>query len=119
MKKLKSKKKKKPKNPILKWLCFICHHNKSTKTVGHVVNAITLKCSICDEFLKYHSTSDNYNDGLARCAACSNAISLPLCASCGEPMQEFDASLDELKANIIENDEPIPMRKKNKNWWKL
>tara|TARA_B100001173_G_C15677717_1_gene416506 strand:- start:158 stop:514 length:357 start_codon:yes stop_codon:yes gene_type:complete len=117
MKKSKSKKEKKPKNPILKWLCFVCHHHKSTKTLGHVINAITLKCSMCDEFLKYHSISDNYKDGLAISTRCTNGIALPLCSSCGEPMQEFDASLDDLKANPIENDDPIPMLKKKKSWW--
>ena len=114
---MKTKKKKLPKTPLLKWLCFICNHHKSTKALGHVINAITLKCSLCDEFLKYHSRSNNYKDGLAICTNCTNGISLPMCADCGEPMQEFDASLDELKANKIENDEPIPINKKKKSWW--
>jgi len=63
------------------------------------------------------SRSNNYKDGLAICTNCTNGIALPLCADCGEPMQEFDASLDELKANKIENDEPIPMNKQKKSWW--
>ena len=114
---MKTKKKKLPKNPLLKWLCFVCNHHKSTKALGHVINAITLKCSLCDEFLKYHSRSNNYKDGLAICTNCTNGIALPLCADCGEPMQEFDGPLNDLKANKIENDEPIPINKKKKSWW--
>ena len=72
---------------------------------------------MCDEFLKYHPRSNNYSDGLALCPRCNNGIALPLCNSCGKPMQEFDASLEELRANPVENDEPLPMSAKKKSWW--
>lgn len=117
MRKLKSKKKKLPKNPLLQWLCFKCHHYRSTKTLGHVINAITLKCSLCDEFLKYRSRSNYYKDGFAQCTNCTNGIALPLCFDCGEPMQEFNFPLNDLKANKIQNDDPIPINKKKKSWW--
>ena len=105
------------KNPNLKWLCFVCHDHKSTKTLGHVINAVTLKCSLCNEYLKYHSRSDNYKDGLAVCTRCTNGIALPLCGSCGEPMKEFNGTLNDLKANQISNDDPRPIRKKKKSFW--
>ena len=119
MRKLKSKKKKLPKNPILKWLCFVCHDHKSTKTLGHVINAITLKCSMCDEFLEYEHpyNSEIYKNGTASCPRCTNGIAVPRCNSCGEALQGFEAPLSDLKANKIENDEQRPIIKKKKSWW--
>jgi hypothetical protein len=117
-----TQKQKKPKNPVINWMCFKCHHHKSTKTSGHVINSISLKCSLCDEHLEYNPNafSDNYNrkDGFASCPICSNGIKVPLCNDCGEPLDQLNTDLDEFKVNNpIHNDEPIEIIKKKKSWW--
>jgi hypothetical protein len=115
-----TQKQKKPKNPVLNWMCFKCHHHKSTKTFGHVINSISLKCSLCDEHLEYspNAFSDNYNDGFAGCPMCTNGIKVPLCNRCGEPLNQLNVDLDEFKVNNpIHNDEPIEIIKKKKSWW--
>ena len=124
--KKKKKKKRIPKNPIVKWMCNSCHLNKSSKTMGHVINAITLKCSLCDEHLKLEMPfgadigPNNYKDALAKCPKCTNAIKRPLCADCGNVMYEFDYTLEELKAwNPPERNEPPKVIIQKKPWWKV
>jgi len=116
VKKTSKKKKTKPKNPYLSWLCYKCHQEKSSKKFGRVINSITLKCSLCD----VHLEIDNVNFGdtknsVARCPDCSTFIRTPLC-HCGEAMLPCRTTLEELDmSNPIENDLPYPEVKKS--WW--
>ena len=119
MKKLKSKKKKLSKNPILKWLCFYCHHHKSSKAMGRVVKAFNLTCSLCDEFLEYQefTAAGGVDKTAAQCPSCSNSLAIPVCLDCGNKLSPFDDTLKTLEKNPIENELPIEVKKKK--WWEL
>ena len=118
MKNKKKKKKAKPKNPFLSWLCFTCHHEKSSKKFGRVINAITLKCSLCDVYLELEGVIDgNTKNSVAVCPNCETLVRTPLC-KCGSAMLPSTMTLNELKNNPIENDLPLTEDKK-KSWWDI
>lgn len=116
VKKTSKKKKIKPKNPYLSWLCFKCHQERSSKKFGRVINSISLKCSLCDVYLEIDGVDDgNTKNSVARCPDCSTFIRTPLCF-CGEAMLPCSLTLEELEGyNPIENDLPKPEVKKS--WW--
>ena len=88
MKIKKTKKKKvRSKNPVLSWLCYRCYDSKSYKG-NPCINAITLKCSLCDEPLHYDDfkhIGGKESNPVTCINGCGQAfIYRPECASCGE-----------------------------------
>ena len=110
------------KDPVLGWLCVRCYDNRSDKN-NYFINAVTLKCSLCDENLKFNYSTDG--DGRhIRWASCPDrhtSISLPKCSMCGEKMLPHDVTLQEYKdKNPIEREIAIDYETKiKKPWWKF
>ena len=112
MKKLLKKKKIVPKDPILRWLCYYCNH-LSSKSTGHLINAITLKCSLCDEHL---IREDGGATPAACCPNCTVSIALPVCSRCGKTMAPYSDTLADLKGNTELYDDTSDVSRKEP-WW--
>ena len=109
------KKKPKLKNPILRWMCIRCYHYRSDK-FNPEINAVTLKCSLCDNFL----ISEN---DFATCPNdCGITILKPKCSKCGEKMIETEGTLKDLLVNNpIDTEIALDYQKliNKKPWWKI
>ena len=125
MKKKVKKKKSNSKNPILSWMCYRCYDSKSYKG-NPEINAITIKCSLCDEPLQYDDmqhVGGRDSNPVTCINGCGKAlIYRPDCASCGEKMKEYGGTLNELlKNNPIDREIALDYQKliNKKPWWKL
>ena len=74
------------KDPVLGWFCNKCYEQKSHKHYAFI-NAITLKCSLCDENLerKSYTMAGGSGTTMAECPNGHTQIALPECL-CGEKM---------------------------------
>ena len=115
LEKKKPKKKKKKivtKDPLLRWLCYWCAH-VSKKSTGHLITAITLKCSLCDEHL---IVDDGRSPSTACCPNCTNEIARPVCYRCGKTMAPYGDTLAGLKGNTELYDDTSDVSRKEP-WW--
>jgi len=119
----KDKKKKAKKNlehTEFGWMCNKCYDNKSYKN-NPFINAITLKCSLCDERLEYQRDSmGGVENSWAECPNDHTRISIPKCL-CGEDMTESSNTRYGLLANHpIEDEISLENRiaqSEKKSWW--
>lgn len=125
MKKKVKKKKSKSKNPVLRWMCYRCYDSRSYKG-NPEINAITLKCSLCDDYLIFESytAAGGVDMNVATCSnGCSRASILrPQCSTCGEKMKEYGGTLKDLLENDpIDREIALDYQKSinKKSWWKL
>ena len=105
------------KNSINNWLCYRCHDYRSSKH-DQFVNALTLSCSTCSEYLEYDSRNENYKDNYALCPKCEMGIKIPLCAYCEEPLKPYNAKIKDLEK--IDREVALDYEKvinKKKSWW--
>jgi len=114
-------KKQTPKNLTISWMCIKCHNYKSDKS-KQFINAITLKCSVCGEHLKYnYSNWGGREMQTAECPDGHTAILIPKCVSCGEGMVEFDGTVEDLTP--IETESSVEMGvhlyNQKKPWWQF
>ena len=115
---------KKPfKDPVLGWFCHKCYEHKSHKNYAFI-NAITLKCSLCDENLerKSYTMAGGRDRTMAECPSGHTRISLPECL-CGEKMMQTSNTVEGLKLNNPREEEtPLENRiteSKKKSWWQF
>jgi len=120
------KKKARSKNPVLGWLCYRCYDSKSYKDNPYI-NAVSLKCSLCDEPLNYDDfkhIGGKESNPVTCTNGCGQAfIYRPECASCGERMKEYGGTLkdlldtDPIDRDISLDDKNQMELSKKKSWW--
>ena len=102
-------------------ICNECYYNKSYKN-NPFINAITLKCSLCDEKLKYerYTVAGGSERAMAECPNGHTQIPVPKCL-CGEDMTESSNTRYGLLANHpIEDELSLEYRiaeSEKKSWW--